>query len=67
MSNKKSITIDVEKYGGKQVAIVDGKIVASGEETLKVLQEAQKKYPNRPQEDIKILAVPQTTSVIYYV
>ena len=64
---KKIPTIDIEKYGGKQVAILDGKVIASGRTLGEVLQKARKKAPRRPLHDIKILAVPETLTVIYYV
>lgn len=35
-------TIDVKKYGGKQIAIVDGSIIASGETTKETLERAKK-------------------------
>ncbi|MEK7542128.1 MAG: DUF5678 domain-containing protein [Patescibacteria group bacterium] len=60
-------TIDVKKYGGKQVAIVEGKVVASGDTLGEVLRRASKKVPSRPLHEIKVFAVPKTLSVIYYV
>ena len=58
--------IDVKQYGGKQVAIVDGKIVAEGRTLEEVLRKAQEEYPERPLSDIGVLAVPKTMYVIYY-
>lgn len=58
--------IDIKKYGGKQVALVDGKIVAEGRTTSEVIEKARMKVPKRPLYDIKILAVPKTLHVIYY-
>ena len=60
-------TIDVKKYGGKQVAIVEGKVIASGDTLEEVLQRASKKVPSRPLHEIKVFSVPRTLSVIYYV
>lgn len=59
--------VDVKKYGGKQVAIVEGKIVASGNTLEEVLRRASTKMPSRPLHEIKVFAVPKTLSVIYYV
>jgi hypothetical protein len=59
--------VDVKKYGGKQVAIVEGKVVASGDTLEEVLRRANKKMPSRPLHEIKVFAVPKTMSVIYYV
>ena len=58
--------IDIKKYGGKQVALVDGKIVAEGRTTSEVIKKARMKAPKRPLRDIKILAVPKTLHVIHY-
>ena len=59
--------IDVKKYGGKQVAILGGKVVASGNTLGEVLRRASKKAPSRPLHEITVLSVPKTLSVIYYV
>ncbi|MBI2122102.1 MAG: hypothetical protein HYT98_03190 [Candidatus Sungbacteria bacterium] len=50
--------IDVKKYGGKQVAIVKGKIVASGITTREVLENARKKLPHATWRDILLVSVP---------
>ena len=59
-------SIDVKKYGGKQVAIVDGKIVATGRTLAEVLRKAQEEYPDRSLSDIGVLAVPKSIYVIYH-
>jgi len=59
--------IDVKKYGGKQVAIVDGKIVATGRTLEAVVKKARKLRPKKPLSEIKIFLVPKTISAIYYV
>lgn len=59
--------IDINKYGGKQVAIVDGKVVASGYSLSEVVKKARSKMPKRPLREIKIFTVPKTLLVIYYV
>jgi hypothetical protein len=51
--------ITIEQYGGKHVAIVDGKIVAWGRTWQSVLKKVRKKYPTKPLEEIRVLAVPQ--------
>lgn len=58
--------IDIKKYGGKQVAIVDGKIIASSKTLAGVLRSAQKKVPKRPLHEIKIFSVPKSLYVIYH-
>ncbi|MBU3925851.1 hypothetical protein KJ763_01645 [Patescibacteria group bacterium] len=59
--------IDVKKYGGKQVAIVDGKIAASGRTLEEVIQIVKKRIPSKPLNEIRIFSVPKTLAVIYYV
>lgn len=59
--------INIKKYGGKQVAIVDGKIAASGRTLEEVLNKVKQKLPSKPLQEIRIFSVPKTLSVIYYV
>lgn len=59
--------IDVKKYGGKQVAIVNGKIIASGNTLAEVFELAKKHVPRKPLNEIRIFSVPPTLSVIYHV
>lgn len=59
--------IDVKRYGGKQVAIVDGKVVASGRTLAEVLRLARHKLPSKPLNEIRIFSVPKTLAVIYHV
>jgi len=59
--------IDVKKYGGKQVAIVNGKIIASGSTLTEVVALAKKHAPRKFLNEIRIFSVPPTLSVIYYV
>ena len=58
--------IDVKKYGGKQVAIADGRIIASGTTLKEVIAKAQKHTPKRPLHEIRIFSVPRHLSVVYY-
>lgn len=57
--------INIDKYGGKQVAIVGGKIVASGQTLAEVISKARKKVPSKPLHEIKVFSVPKSLSVIY--
>src|SRR3990167_1983523 len=59
-------TIDIKKYGGLQVAIVNGKIIAEGHTWEEVLQNAQKKFPKTPLSEIRVFSVPKSLHVIYY-
>lgn len=63
----KTPIIDVRKYGGKQVAIVDGKIVATGRNLEEVIRRARRKMPSRPLRDISVFSVPISLPVIYHV
>lgn len=67
MKKNKTPIIDVKKYGGRQVAIVDGKIIASGRTLAHVIALARKRVPHRSLHDIRVFAVPKTLSVIYHV
>lgn len=63
---KKLPIIDVKKYGGKQVAVVNGKIVASGMETQSVLRKAKTAFPNAGWRDILLVGVPKGLTVVPY-
>lgn len=58
--------IDVKKYGGKQVAIVKGKIVASGDTTQETIDKAKKKHPQATWEEILLVSVPKGLTVVYF-
>ena len=59
-------TISIKKYGGKQVAIVKGKIVASGANTKEVLAQAKRNVPYATWQEILLVSVPKGLQVIYY-
>jgi hypothetical protein len=58
--------IDIKKYGGQQVAIVDGHVVASGRTLGEVINQARELYPSKPLHEIKVFAVPVALHTIYY-
>lgn len=64
---KKSILppIDINTYGGQQVAVVDGKIVAAGIDTQAVIEEAKRNVPGITWQDIVLISVPPTLNVVY--
>ncbi len=57
--------IDIKKYGGKQVAIVAGKIIASGDTSGEVLRAAKRKLPHATWRDILLVSVPKGLTVVY--
>lgn len=66
MSAEKIPTIDVKKYGGKQVAIVEGEVVAAGRTWEEVLKKARKAYPDKLLSEISVFSVPKSIYTIYY-
>ncbi len=48
------INTDLSQYAGKWIAIVDGKVVASGGRADDVGREAEKKYPTKKIALVKI-------------
>lgn len=67
MKRIKMPIIDVKKYGGKQVAVANGRIIASGHTLKEVVELAKKRAPHKPLHEISIFSVPPTLSVIYHV
>lgn len=57
--------IDIKRYGGKQVAIVGNRIVASGRSTSSVLQKAKKRISKKDHDRIALLIVPRSLPVVY--
>ena len=41
------INADLSEYAGKWIAIVDGKVVASGDRADEVIDKVRKEYPNK--------------------
>ena len=58
--------VDVKKYGGRQIAVAGGKVIASGRTLEEVVKRARKEAPSRPLDEIHIFSVPKTLAVIYY-
>ncbi len=67
MKQYKIPVIDVKKYGGKQIAIVGGRVIASGRTLEEVIRRARMIAPAKPLSEIRIFSVPKTLSVIYHV
>lgn len=63
---QKTPLIDVKKYGGKQVAILEGKIITSGKTLDEVIKHVKRLSPSQPLNEIQIFSVPKTLSAIYH-
>jgi len=57
--------IDFKKYRGKQLAVLNGKIVASGKDTIEVLKKAKVRYPNKKIWEFLLISVPMERYFIY--
>lgn len=57
--------IDWKKYKGMQVAVVEGKVVASGYTASEVYNKAQRKYPDKPSEEIILASIPRYRRMFY--
>ena len=55
------INADLSEYAGKWIAIVDGKVVASGDRADMVYDEAKRKYPEK---EVMLAKVPTADTLI---
>ncbi|OGZ56475.1 MAG: hypothetical protein A3H64_00980 [Candidatus Ryanbacteria bacterium RIFCSPLOWO2_02_FULL_45_11c] len=60
-------TIDIKKYGGKEIAILNGTVVAVGKSLPDVIQKLKKIKPNQALREVLFLTVPKSLTVIYHV
>lgn len=60
-------TIDIKKYGGKEIAILNGKVVVAGKSLPDVIKILKKRMPSQPLRDVTFLRVPESLTVIYHV
>ena len=67
MKRSSTPTIDVKKYGGKQVGILNGKIVAAGKDGHEVLSKIRKKFPAVSWREVLLVSVPKGITVVYRV
>jgi len=65
MSKFATPVIDIKKYGGRQVAIARGKIIADGRDTQAVLAKAKKRVSRATWRDILLVSVPKGLTVVY--
>ncbi|MDO8524373.1 MAG: DUF5678 domain-containing protein [bacterium] len=59
--------IDFAKYKGKEVAIVKGKVVASGSSSKVAFEIARKFFPKISNKDIILLSVPNERATVYII
>lgn len=59
--------IDIKKYGGKQVAIVNGRIVTSGTDAGKILAGVKRRLPKTTWREVLLVSVPKGLTVVYRV
>ena len=55
------INADLSEYAGKWIAIVDGRVVASGDRADTVYDEAKKRYPDK---EVMLAKVPTADTLI---
>ena len=55
------INADLSEYAGKWIAIVDGKVVASGDRADTVYDEAKRRYPDK---EVMLAKVPTADTLI---
>lgn len=65
MKQLKMSIIDVKKYGGRQVALVRGKVIASGTSTKAVLESARRRIPKKQHSQIWLFTVPKGLTFVY--
>ncbi len=57
--------VNFSKYKGKEVAIIKGKIVASGNSSKIAFETAKKRFPKVASKDIVLFYVPKERFAIY--
>lgn len=58
--------IDFFKFRGKELAVIDGKVVAEGKSSKEVFEKAKKLFPEKSTKEIILLFVPKEEVVIYF-
>lgn len=59
--------IDWEEFRGKEIAVIEGKVVASGSSSKKVFEKAEKLFPEKSSKDITLLSVPKQKTFVYII
>lgn len=63
---KRIPAINFAKFRGKELAIVGGKVVASGKSSKEVFEKAKKMYPKKAAKDIVLFSAPREKVFIYF-
>lgn len=63
--HKNILKINFAKFKGKEIAVVKGKIVASGNSSRVAFDIAKKQFPELAAKDITLLSVPREKAMIY--
>lgn len=58
--------VDFYKFRGKELAIIDGRIAASGKTSKQALEKAKKLFPQKPTKDIVLFSVPKEKIFAYF-
>lgn len=66
IQKKDTPLIDFSKFRGKEVALVDGKIVAKGGSSKEVFEKAKKLFPMKSSKEIVLLFVPKEEIFAYF-
>jgi len=62
---KNILKINFAKFKGKEIAVVKGEIVASGNSSKAVFEMARERFPELAAKDITLLSVPKEKATIY--
>jgi hypothetical protein len=65
MRTPKLPIIDIKKYGVKQVAVANGKIVAAGKNSVEAFTKAKERLPEKTWRQILLVSVPRGLTVVY--
>lgn len=57
--------VDFSKFRGKELAIVDGKVAASGRSSKEAFKKAKELFPQKATKEIVLLSVPKEKIFVY--
>lgn len=65
--NKQIPLVDFSKLRGKELAVVEGKIVATGKSSKETFKKAKKLFPKKSSKEIILFSVPKEKVFVYFV